>query len=420
MKRSASLPGPVWLFLIVSFALNLIGVACEVYARYHLRLLFPYSTPVLNEKPAPDLVNYAPQFDHLHTLQFFSTGFPVPYMYPAPVAPFYSFFLALPMRVRVFHGTVVALVLLAAIGFGWYIWRRGLPLWQASLISVGSLLLSYPALFEWKQCNMEIFVCLFVAGGVWFFARKHFYWSAVCLGVAIGMKLFPFVYLGLFLAQKRYKPMFVALGVALVLTLASLAYLGPTIPAAWHGVSADLRFYQQTVPTVMREQIGYDHSLFALVKRSVHMVVDRSNMNPHFDRFLHFYMPVIGIAGLLAYFLRIRKLPFANQVLSLSVASILLPPTSYDYTLLHLYVPWAILVLYAVFANRDRPPGLRMAFLCLAVSTSIQTELIFHQRTLEGQIKALALTALFLIALSYPFAEGPHKDSPNSGTIANA
>ena len=403
MKRSVSIPGPVWLFLIASFVLNLIGIGCELYARYRLKLLFPYSTPVLNEKAAPDLVNYAPQFEFLHTAHFFSTSFPVPYMYPAPVAPLYSFFLNLPMRVRVFHGLVIGILLLAAIGFGWYVWRRGLPLWQALLVSIGSLLLSYPALFEWKQCNMEIFVCLLVGAGVWLFARQYFYWSAICLGVAIGMKLFPFVYLGLFFAQKRYKAMAAALGVAAVVTVISLAWLGPTIPAAWHGVSSDLRFYQQTVPTIMREQIGYDHSLFALIKRSLHMVVDRRNMNPHFDRLMHYYMPVIGVLGLLAYFLRIRKLPFANQVICLSVASILFPPTSYDYTLLHLYTPWAILIVFAVFNSKEPVAGLWAAFLCLAIATSIQTELIFHQRTLEGQIKAIALVALFIVALCFPF-----------------
>ncbi len=420
LRLRQSLPTPVLYFLFVSFVVNLIAVTCEVYSRYRLHLPFPYRTPVLGEPPAPDLLNFDPAFKHLHTAEFFSTRFPVPYMYPAAVAPLYSFFLGLPLRVRVFHCTIAVILLAAAISFGLYLWRNGLKWWRSALLGLGTLGLSYPALFELKQSNMEIFVCVLVAVGVLLFFQARFHWAAVCFGLAIAMKIFPFVYLGLFFSRRRYGAIGTAVVVAIVATLCSLAYLGPSITTAWHGVSNDLHYYQQTVPTVMREEIGYDHTLFALLKRVIHQLLYRHISGDRYDSLLRYYMPLVGVFGLLLYFLRIRHLPTVNQVLCLAIASILLPPTSYDYTLLHIYTPWALLVLFALSNNDRRTKGLTLAFICLALATSIETELIFHARSLGGQFKALVLLALFGIALRFPFKELADHSIEPSKTAAHA
>jgi hypothetical protein len=99
-------------------------------------------------------------------------------------------------------------------------------------------------------------------------------------------------------------------------------------------------------------------------------------------------------------------MPPINQVLFLTIASIILPPMSYDYTLLHLYTPWVMLVFFAVALwrnNLPNPKGLWPAFLCFIVLLSPQNEIILHGERLEGQIKCLALVALAVIALRFPF-----------------
>jgi hypothetical protein len=99
-------------------------------------------------------------------------------------------------------------------------------------------------------------------------------------------------------------------------------------------------------------------------------------------------------------------MPPVNQLLFLTIACITLPPTSYDYTLLHLYTPWVMLVFIAVAAWRNdlpTPRGLWPAFLCFILLLSPQNEIIFHGERLEGQIKCLALVALAIVALRYPF-----------------
>ncbi|HEV2619841.1 MAG TPA: hypothetical protein VGU23_07870, partial [Acidobacteriaceae bacterium] len=94
--------------------------------------------------------------------------------------------------------------------------------------------------------------------------------------------------------------------------------------------------------------------------------------------------------------------------LFLTVACITLPPTSYDYTLLHLYTPWVMLVFLAVSRWRDHlpvPKGLWPAFLCLALLLSPQSEIILHGERIGSQIKCLALLALAIVALRFSFPE---------------
>ncbi len=96
-------------------------------------------------------------------------------------------------------------------------------------------------------------------------------------------------------------------------------------------------------------------------------------------------------------------MPVINQVICLCVASIILPPVSYDYTLVNLYIPWAMLVCFALDKQTLKTAGLTIAFVCFAIATSIQTEFIYHGRSVEGQIKAIALCVLMVAALRYPF-----------------
>ena len=54
-------------------------------------------------------------------------------------------------------------------------------------------------------------------------------------------------------------------------------------------------------------------------------------------------MSLIAVGALLIYFGRIIRLPRINQIVILLTLSILLPPVSGDYTLVHLYPGWLLL-----------------------------------------------------------------------------
>ena len=117
------------------------------------------------------------------------------------------------------------------------------------------------------------------------------------------------------------------------------------------------------------------------------------------------YTITTALGGLVAYFARIRKLPFVNQVLCLTLATVMLPPVSFDYTLIHLYTPFALWALLLADRNGERrllAPGTQGVLLCFVILFSQVGEVILQGDRLGGQIKAVALLALFVLGLWYP------------------
>ena len=120
---------------------------------------------------------------------------------------------------------------------------------------------------------------------------------------------------------------------------------------------------------------------------------------------LSIYLAIATCITLAVFFLRIRKLPIINQVLFITVACITLPPLSSDYTLLHLYTPWIMVVLFAIDAwisEGITPRGLWPVTICMAILLSSQTEFILHGERLNGQIKCFTLLLLGAVAAIVP------------------
>ncbi len=415
LQRRMTLPPSLLSFFIVAFVLNVLGVCCAKYADHVLHLPWPYRTVGMDDSPCTDLMFAIPIFRHVHTPDFFSPGLEVPFMYPAALAPVFGALLSFRNPVAAMETAIAVIVLTAASLFGWRLRRTGLGLAQSIAIPALAVCASFPVWFETKQGNTEIFVWALLALSIWCFVRNRMHTAAVLIGAAIAMKMFPFMYLGLFLARKRYLPILTSLVSAAAVTLLSLLYIGPTLGVAWHGIAQNLDHYQRTVPLVIRREIGFDHSLFAATELLADAGLHRHLFNENFSTLLHWYLPLIAVAGCLLYFLRIRFLPFTNQVVCLTICSIFFPPVSYDYTLLHLYTAWALLVFVAAKRWDFSAPGLRIVFGCLAVATSVCSEFIRHGRGFGGQIKALALLVALGFCLRYPF---PHEafDGDRSST----
>ncbi len=399
------LPRCVALFFAVAVSANAFGLIVQVVLWGLIRHRgWPYTSPFLDEGIGVDLRNFAPLFSRgvLHSPAFFHQ--PVPFMYPAPVAPLYGLFFSLPHSVVSLELSLTALSVGTAILFAWRLAKAGVALGIAAGISAGALLLSYPLAFELKQGNMELFVALLVGAGVWCFWRGNFHGAAAILGVAAAMKIFPFVYLALFVSRRKWSALAMAAAVGVVVTLASLRYLSPHPLFAWHGIGADLDFYRTYVALPKRRETGYDHSVFGLFK--VAYALTHRNQKPPVElmgRALGIYLPVAALSGIFLWVLRIRKMPFANQLLCLTVASITLSPVSFDYTLIHLSVPAGVLVFFAWEAGSREVPGLRATFVSLALLTATESELIVHGNSVGGQFKALGLVATFALGLVFPF-----------------
>jgi hypothetical protein len=88
------------------------------------------------------------------------------------------------------------------------------------------------------------------------------------------------------------------------------------------------------------------------------------------------------------------------------VASILLPPVSGDYTLVHLYIPWSVLVLVSISLKDARKVrGLVLSFVCMAFLMAPERFAVIQGIIIAGQLKAIVLIILFIVSITCPFEE---------------
>jgi hypothetical protein len=353
-----------------------------------------------------DLWGYSARFRSLHSVAFFSPG-PNVFAYPPAVAPFYGFFFLFPHSTTVFLLFCGCVVLLVGILFARALSRHGLTRRAAFMFTLLSAVLSYPLYFAFNRGNTEILVWLISAAGIYALLKDRPWLGALLIGIASAMKLFPFIYFGLLVSRRQYRQAIFGLMGACVATLASLWLICPNLRASIAGTRRGLAGFTTSYSGHYQSgEIGVDHSLFGLLKRYLGVLP-----GAEYAHLLNIYFVVAAVLGLAAYFLRIRHLPLINQVLCLAIACILLPPTSFDYTLLHLYTPWALCVLLVVDSSRAEHlhgnasrivPGLAAIFVCFAILMSQIGEIILHGDRLGGQIKAVTLIVLFVLALKYP------------------
>lgn len=385
----------------------------EIACRFLLRWGYPYNYPAVPQRVIfGDFRFYLGKFAFFHSRQFFAEG-PV-LTYPAPsVVAFKLLLLPQPTSGRSAVARFAAVLLLVswALLLLWYraLRARGLSARAAGSFLAATYLLSFAFWFEFHQANIEFAVWAVVTAGLCLFWRERWRSAAVCFGIAAAMKLFPVIFLGLFVSRRQYREIGWALLTAAFVTVGSLWLVCPDLAYSWQQTSAAVStlrsLYMLQLPPV---ESGFDHTLFVLLKRLLPTLPSPAQLG----RLLNLYLVVVGAGGCLVFFVRIRKLPVINQILCLSTAAVLFPPVSYDYTLIHLYAPLALLTLVAIEDGVRPRAGLTLAFALLAFTLSAQSEFILHGLRVAGQLKAVALAGLFVVGLRYPFGTVNEQRSP--------
>lgn len=387
---------PLRWFLSVLGALTAACLAVEWVCGRVLHLGYPYNWPLM--PPATryyDFSLYRARFDFFHSAKFFAFDGPG-YLYPAPVAALHRLLYLLLGGMWTFLALLLATWAFASFLLWGALVRRGMQRGNATVLVAIAALCSYPFWFEFEQANVEWILCLLVGCGVMALLRGRGFTAAACFGIAGSMKIYPLVLVGLLLSRRQYKQAAAAFVVCGVSTMVGLWLVCPDLATSWHGTQVGLETFRQWY--VLRyEQVGFDHSLVGLGK-ALSLVVLSGPLAPQgLALLVNLYMVVAAFAGVVLYFDRIRKLPVINQVLCVVAATILLPPVSYDYTLLHLYLPWALLVMVAL--ERRECKGMMAGMVCFAILFAPERELIWGGRSYGGQVKALALVVLFGIGL---------------------
>jgi Glycosyltransferase family 87 len=270
-----------------------------------------------------------------------------------------------------------------------------------------SVILSYPLMFVLERANMEGFVWAVLALGLTEFVARHHKTAGVLFALAASMKIFPGVLLLLLLARKRYKELAISVVAFAVFTVIALRLLGPSIPAEIEEVRAGLDKVSAThlVAYFSDMEMGYDHSLFAIVKQVLYLSygTDPVALNSKIRAAALPYSLLVfsGFAAL--YWLRIRKLPLLNQAIALIIAAVTLPYVSFEYTLTHVYFAWALFLLFLardVATGRESIswPAARVMLACFAFVFALAP----FGRYASGQLKTCALMVLLIAVLTVP------------------
>ena len=195
--------------------------------------------------------------------------------------------------------------------------------------------LSYPFLFSVDRGNVEMLIFVFLALFVHFYVKGRQRISVIFLSLATAMKLYPAVFGLLYFEDKKYRNILLSALLVAALTVSSAAILKGGIRGSVTGLKRNLEIFE-------REYIRADHglqhncSLYGAVRIFHQEVLEKTNVP--FNRKLVFGLTA-ALLGLVFVFAFFREKTFWKKICLLVLIILLLPQVSYDYKLIHLYIP---------------------------------------------------------------------------------
>jgi len=411
-EASRKLPSALWRFLIACVAITAFS---WLFAHLYYQRTGLENATLWSHDPSDafgDFSHYSDLFGDFHTADFFFNRDDA-FAYPAPAAVVYFWLYHMgPHQLGIFLGGILLSAFAAASLFTRSLIRTGVAPAQSALFAVGAVLTSWPLLFLFERANIELVLWLLAALGLWALLRNHPILAAVLFGLTASIKIYPLVLLAL-LFSRRHRWAFLtgmsAFGLSLLL---SCWFVGPTISIAFHGALNGVIGFVGNYAATAHSELRFDHSFLATIKQftSHHLW-----MHYDFSTLSHIYVPVVAVGATLLFLLRVNSLPLINRMLFVTICMVALPPVSYDYTLVHLYIPFALLVLAGVRAAQTQTdlPGLKPALACFALLFTPQLFLFYGALNLNGVLKSAALAGLLILLARHPFSS---HESPVSST----
>jgi hypothetical protein len=408
----------LWLYTVL--VLLITAASWAVYAHKGTSETRPLFT---KEDQFRDLTNYIGKTAHLHHgAAALGSGFPV-FNYPPPAAFVYKALLYSSPN----HPVRPYLVFLAIciFSFAAIAWRASQPKRTVKLATAAAILttalVGYPLWFVADRGNIEGVVWALAAAGLCFALRGRYYTGAILIGLAAAIKPFPILFLLLLLRGRRYKEMTLGFIAASVVMLVALAILGPNPLKAYRDMKPGASYYMERyiVNLPPLEEARFEHSLLDGMK-SAALTFKMGGIHPYKAaseipelmnrpggwravRLLVRVYPLVATIGLGLLLATFYKAPILNQLTALGVAATLFPLSSADYTLLHLYVPFGV---FLVFLVREVAVG-KVAFpytsmMALAVIYALLFAPLTPLMVYAGDAKLLLLLALLFVTARAP------------------
>lgn len=207
------------------------------------------------------------------------------------------------------------------------------------------IFLSYPILFAIDRGNEEVWVFACLAMFVWFFQEKKYKLSIVFVAIAAAMKIYPAIFVVLYLKQRRYSDF-----------LLSVFLMGVAVFLPFYfqegGVLYNIHLYiaglhQNTQMIVFPSNI-WANSLFVYINQIISLYAhgDMNILNRLFPLVYKYYVlgALLAVFLIVLFILRSRLLLW-KQLMLLVITVLWFPQISFDYKLIYLYLP------FLLFAN---------------------------------------------------------------------
>lgn len=186
--------------------------------------------------------------------------------------------------------------------------------------------MSYPVLFALDRGNLESFLFIFLVLFFYYYRKQDDLKSVFFLSLAISMKLYPAVFIVLFLADKKYRNILYTGIFVVVVTLLSAFMLEGGVVKSFLGLKNNLEIFRNAYLMTDRG-LQHNASLYGVVK-----ILRLPVLN-------YYVVLALLLFSLTAAYVILKEDIFWKRVTLLVFSMILLPQVSYDYKLIHLFIP---------------------------------------------------------------------------------
>jgi hypothetical protein len=209
--------------------------------------------------------------------------------------------------------------------------------WTRVLTVFALTFLTYPVLMLLDRGNLDGLLFVLLVLFVWAYRNGHYRSGAALLAVASAMKIFPALFVLLYVADRRYRQAALMCALTALLTLVGMAWLDGGVVQTLDNYRAGVAMSAPTLPV----QIAASSSTSTL-PGLIHALSDLRDPEACQRLYAGYQYVCAGLLAVLAGYLMWVEKSFARRVSLLTLAMLLLPAFNYDYRLIFLYIPLAL------------------------------------------------------------------------------